>query len=235
MPERFAIYFAPAPTNPLSRRASEWLGRDSSSEVQLDASGSTGIDALHLRGVTRSARRYGFHATLKAPMTLAEGTTRQKLEEAMLFLAMHQPQVRVGPVKLTLLDGFLAIVPADQTAALTTFAQTVVEAFEPFRAPLSDEARRARIERNGLTPRQIDLLDAYGYPYTAEEFRFHMTLTDRLVATDRDAIIAAAERWFAPVVPETLTIDRLSLFHEPRKDAPFLRVTDFPLSSRVKV
>ena len=50
--------------------------------------------------------------------------------------------------------------PAEQTPGLTNFAQSVAEAFDPFRAPLSDTDRQARIERNGLTTRQIELLDA---------------------------------------------------------------------------
>ena len=41
-----------------------------------------------------------------------------------------------------------------------------------------------RAPRRGLSERQIELLDAYGYPYVFEEFRFHMTLTDRLADSD---------------------------------------------------
>jgi Protein of unknown function (DUF1045) len=234
MSERFAIYFAPPAANALNQRAAEWLGRDPSSEVPVEAHG-TGVDPLHLRGVTRSARRYGFHATVKAPFALAHGTTLAKLEEALEFFTRRLEGVAVGPVELRLLDGFLALVPIHQEERLTHFVQTVVEAFEPFRAPLSAADREARISRGGLTERHIELLDRFGYHYTAEEFRFHMTLTDRLVATDREDIVAAAEKWFASVVPDQLYLDGLSLFHEAEPGAPFRRTADFPLSISAKV
>lgn len=234
MPERFAIYFAPEAASPLSRTASQWLGRDAAGEVP-PAAGGTGIDPLRLRAVTRSARRYGFHATLKAPMALAPGTDRGQLEAAMAVFARDHAALPVGGARLALLDGFLALIPVHQTATLTAFAQHVVAAFELFRAPLSAADRAARIERGRLTPRQVELLDEFGYPHVAEEFRFHMTLTDRLAAAERATIVAAAERWFAPVMPDALSLDRLSLFHEPEAGAPFLHVADFPLSRLTKV
>ena len=69
MPERFAIYYAPARESAFAERAEAWL-----SQSQLEDR-------------TVSARRYGFHATLKAPMALAEGQDRAGLEAALAAFA----------------------------------------------------------------------------------------------------------------------------------------------------
>ena len=78
---------------------------------------------------------------------------------------------------------------------------------------------------------QIELLDAYGYPYVFEEFRFHMTLSDRLSAEDAADIAQAATTWFAPVLEEPIVLDRLSLFQEPEAGKPFRRIADFKLGT----
>ncbi len=233
MPERYAIYYAPGPQEPLARQAARWLGRSADGDGSVEPA-AVGIDPLHLRGVTRSPRRYGFHATLKAPMGLRPPATRDKLVEALGYFAAARHRVAVGPVRVAVVDGFLAIVPVAQPPALTALVQGIVAAFDPFRLPLTPAQREARIEA-GLTPRQIELLDRWGYPFVEEEFRFHMTLTDRLVATDRLAVIAAAEAWFTPALPQKLWLDRIALFHEPEAGAPFRRIADFPLTATVEV
>ena len=81
----------------------------------------------------------------------------------------------------------------------------------------------------GLTPRQEELLDGYGYPYVFEQFKFHMTLTDRMGEADRGEIGAAASTWFGPLLDQPMVLDNLSLFHEPERGRPFVRIADFPL------
>ena len=89
----------------------------------------------------------------------------------------------------------------------------------------------AGITGKGLSERQIELLDAYGYPYVFEEFRFHMTLTDRLDDADARDIATAASTWFGPVLEEPVLLDRLVLFHEAEAGKPFRRVGDFKLGA----
>jgi putative phosphonate metabolism protein len=233
MSHRFAIYFAPAATNVLWGRAAAWLGRDAATaEATLPA--PTGIDPKVLHDATKSARRYGFHATVKAPMILQEGTTREELEAALADFAVSHRAVSVGAVEIRSLDGFLAIVPRLQPQALTDFVGLCVSHFEPFRAPMAPRDRDGRVGK-GLSARQIELLDQFGYPYVMEQFRFHMTLTDRLPAPERDIMLAAAQNWFAPAMPDELVLDRLSLFEEPEAGAPFIRVADYPLSTQVAI
>jgi hypothetical protein len=143
MPERYALYFAPAPTDPLNLRAAQWLGRDPTGDehplVEI-----VGISPDRRRAVTESARRYGFHATLKAPMVLADGRTRADLEAALRQFGATHRGVEIGRLVLASIDGFLALIPERQSDALTDFAGSVVAAFEPFRAPLTAADRERR-------------------------------------------------------------------------------------------
>jgi putative phosphonate metabolism protein len=228
MTERFAIYFAPSATSNLWERAATWLGRDAS-DGDTFSGPVAGIDRDRLLNLTQSANRYGFHATLKAPMALADGATEADLRAALAgFAQRHQP-VDLGKPRLASLQGFLALMVADNDA-LQDFAAHVVEDFDTMRAPMSVKDRATRAGK-GLSERQIELLDAYGYPYVFEEFRFHMTLTDRLGEADAAEITQAANTWFAPVLDEPLLLDRLSLFHEPEAGKPFRRIADFKLGT----
>jgi len=228
MSHRFAVYYAPAATDLLWDRAAYWLGRDPASGLVYEGA-AAGIDRSRLLNLTQSAGRYGFHATLKPPMALAPGQTEQALRAAMTAVAAELAPVSLGRLTIASLDGFLALVPANpDNPRLQDLAAHVVEAFEPFRAPLSPRDRAARAAR-GLTARQEELLDAYGYPYVFDEFRFHMTLTDRLPAEEYSEILAAAHTWFGPVLDQEVILDRLTLFHERENKVPFKRVGDFLL------
>jgi putative phosphonate metabolism protein len=229
MTERFAIYFAPAPASDLRQLAVQWLGRDEITGAAVSAN-VPGLDPELRRKVTESARRYGFHATLKAPIALTAARNRADLEQAMAAFAVEQRPVAAGRIVLRDIDGFLALVPAVQSEALTAFAGDCVVAFDTFRAPPAAQEREKRIA-SGLTARQVDLLDQFGYPYVMEQFQFHMTVTDRLSREDAGPVAAAAQRWFAPVIGSEIMLDRLALFHEIEPGAPFLRLADFPLTS----
>lgn len=227
MPQRFAIYYAPATTDPLWDRAATWLGRDASTS-ELSEGSVAGIERTRLLNLTQSAGRYGFHATLKPPMALAEDLSPETLQNALKDFAAQTAPVPLGKLRIADLAGFLALVPEDDNEPLQDLAAHVVENFEPFRAPLHPRERAERMAK-GLTPRQEELLDAYGYPFVFDEFQFHMTLTDRLGDEDRLDLTEAAQRWFGPVLEEPVTLDRLVLFHEPERGKMFRRIAEFGL------
>ena len=234
MPERFALYFAPPTSDPLSIRAAQWLGRDPAGGAK-PAAEIPGIDALRRRTISESAQRYGFHATIKAPMALADGLTRAALEAELQRFGPTRAQIEIGRLKVASIEGFIALIPENQSQALTAFAADVVTHFDRFRAPLTAAERDKRVSGGHLSPRQVELLDRYGYPYVLEEFQFHMTLTDRLGDADHERIMAAAREWFAPVLERAYMLDRIALFHEPAPGAPFMRLADFPLAQEVAV
>jgi putative phosphonate metabolism protein len=233
MPERFAIYFAPATASPLWNSAAQWLGRDPATGASF-ADGVAGLSRDRLAAITTSARRYGFHATIKAPMTLAQGTSRAELEAALAAFCLDRRPVPIGRLKLSWLEGFLALVPERQGEALTGFAGECVARLDRFRRPMSAAERERRIHSR-LSAYQIGLLDQYGYPYVMDQFQFHMTLTDRLDEAEHEPVMRAAQDWFAPVMGREVLLDRLALFHEAEAGAPFTRLADFPLSVEVKV
>jgi hypothetical protein len=211
MRARYAIYFAPARDSELWRRAEAWL-------AQPD-----------LQPLTVFARRYGFHATLKAPMTLSDGCDRAALHTALAEFADDRPPLALPGLAPRLIDGFLALTTDPQPQALTDFAAKLVWQFEVFREPLTVEDRTRRLKAP-LTARQVELLDRYGYPYVLEQFQFHMTLTDRLPEDLRGGMQERAAAWFAEVLAEPVRLDRLVLFTEPAPGAAFERLEpDHPL------
>ncbi|ODT48131.1 DUF1045 domain-containing protein [Devosia sp. 63-57] len=229
MTQRFAIYYAPDTTSGLWDRASAWLGRDSASGEFFEGA-VAGIERTRLLNLTQSASRYGFHATIKPPMALADGETAEGLRTALADFAARQSAFSIGRLRLASLHGFLALVPETENETLQDFAADVVETFDPFRAPLSDRDKAAR-RAAGLSPHQEELLEAYGYPYVFDQFRFHMTLTDRLAEDDHHDLSAAANTWFGPLLGDAVTIDRLVVYHEPDSGRPFRRLDDFRLGA----
>src|SRR6266436_2078374 len=72
---RYAIYFVPAPDTALYRFGAGALGYDCFTGADMATLDTLPVDAGAWRELTREPRRYGFHATLKAPFRLAEGRT----------------------------------------------------------------------------------------------------------------------------------------------------------------
>lgn len=217
---RYAVYFTPPPDAPLTQAAARWLGRDAFSEQRPAPLPGLWPSPDEIVAATAEPRRYGFHATLKAPFRLAPGRTEDGLAAALeAFCAARHPFT--GPrLKLETLDGFIALVPAAPSAALARLEAEVVAAFEPFRAALT-EAEVARRRPETLSPAQRQNLLRWGYPYVNDEFRFHMTLTGRLSQADAPRFLEALATRFGPLLDPPLEVGALALFAEPRPGAPF--------------
>ena len=220
---RYAIYHAP-PAGEFARRAADWLGWDAE-RGQVAPHPDLSLPAGEMTG---EPRRYGFHATIKPPFRLREGQTVEGLAQALDALAARLPPVVLTGLEMRPLGGFLALVPEAESAALQDLAAEVVRALDPFRAPLTEaEIARRRPER--LTPRQRDLLALWGYPYVLEEFRFHVTLTDRLSPDLADRATPILRAWFNEVLPRPYRIEDLCLFGEKADDGQFVLLSRHPL------
>jgi hypothetical protein len=137
------------------------------------------------------------------------------------------PQVR--PI-VDAISGFIAVIPGDPSHELQRLAADCVRTFEPFRAPMTaDDRARRRPER--MTPRQLDYLDRWGYPYVMDEFRFHMTLTCRLDPDRRPSILAMLRHRFDELALDRLTIDRIALFKQDDASSRFRIVESWPLTA----
>ncbi len=183
------------------------------------------------QAITTDPRRYGFHATLKAPFRLAEGRTEQELLDAVRDFAASRERVVIPSIAPAAIGRFRALVPAKPARDAEALAASIVLEFEPFRAPLT-AADRARRRPERLTPRQVELLDAFGYPYVLDEFRLHMTLTDPLDPARCEAIDEAIATHFAGVTGSDVPLTALTVVTEPAPDAPFAHIDSFPLGTK---
>lgn len=230
---RYALYYAPAPDSALWRFGSGTLGYDAATGEEIPLLPFAGFSETGQRAVTAEPARYGFHATLKAPFRLTDGRSEGELLAMAANFAAQQPGLAALPLKVALLTRFIALVPADIAAVpeIARLERTTVEAFEPFRAPLSD-ADIARRNPDALTPRQRDMLRDWGYPFAREEFRFHMTLTGPLDPDLRQLCLDSLVESFAAAVEErSAAIDRLALFRQEESGARFRILGSFPLAA----
>ena len=234
---RFAIYAAPgtgsadAAAALLRERAEQWLGRSAGGDP-VTPGAPAGWTREAVDAITVSARRYGFHGTLKAPFRLAPGRTPEELDAALALFAAARQRVLIPRLRVARLGGFFALVPGAEVtveaAGLYALADEVVTAFDGFRAPPT-EAELARRDPAALTPRQRELLEAWGYPYVLDEFRFHLTVTDRIPAGRQAAVERTLNGWFAASLGATVPVDALALFTEAEPGAPFTLRAVHPL------
>jgi putative phosphonate metabolism protein len=226
---RYAIYFAADADSALSRFGAELLGYDAHTGNEMPFPEEPLRTAPDWRDITADPRKYGFHATLKAPMALAPGKTEAELTAACATFA---GQARTIPLIRPIVDsisGFIAVIPAGPVGDLQQLAADCVRDFDSFRAQLSVEDR-ARRKPDKLSERQRDYLDRWGYPYVMEEFRFHMTLTGRLDAERRGPIVEMLRGRFAGLGLDTLTVDRIALFKQDDAKARFRIIGEWTLA-----
>lgn len=227
---RYAIYFAPAPDTVLHGLAATWLGRDCVSGATLAQPKVPGMAANRIKEVTANPRRYGFHATLKPPFHLKPGTTVEDLLDASRTLARaHQPY----EVKLVLrqFSDFFALMQGQSRTETRALAAAAVSELDRFRA-LPNQSELQRRRESGLSGAQESLLQRWGYPYVMNEFRFHMTLSQRVTDTGEVEMIRAALReHFAPALESPQMIDAIAVFREDTPGASFTQVDRFPLGN----
>ncbi|WGS01153.1 DUF1045 domain-containing protein [Bradyrhizobium sp. ISRA443] len=224
---RYAIYYAPSPDSPLHRFGATLLGYDAASGDDLPFPNGVTPD---WHEVTQDPRKYGFHATLKAPFTLADGKREGDLIGASAAFAGRARRIPVIEPAVGAISGFIAVIPARRSDDLQQLAADCVTDFDAFRAPLTPEDR-ARRKPEKLSARQCEHLDRWGYPYVMEEFRFHMTLTGRLSDERRGPIMAWLRERFATLGLTALVIDRLVLFKQDDAASRFRIIASWPLRS----
>lgn len=226
---RYAIYHAAGADSAVSRFGAELLGYEAHTGRELPFPDEALRTAPDWRDVTADPRKYGFHATLKAPMALAPGRSEAGLVAACATFAGRPRAIPVIRPVVDSISGFIAVIPAEPVDELQQLAADCARDFDAFRAPLSAEDR-ARRKPEKLSERQRDYLDRWGYPYVMEEFRFHMTLTGRLDAERRRPILDMLRGRFATLGLDTLAIDRLALFKQEETKARFRIIGEWALT-----
>jgi hypothetical protein len=226
---RYAVYFVPAADSSLYRFGSSVLQYDCYTGRRLAPPEECAPDAATWRKATEEPRRYGFHATLKAPFRLAPSCTETQLVSALRsFAALGRKAAAIEP-EIRMLSGFTALLPARESAAVDALAADCTTIFDAFRAPMSPQERARRLA-SGLNPGQIENLDRWGYPYLFADFRFHMTLTGKIAADRREPMVATLRRAFARMCgTDPIAIDRLALVRQQVPEEAFRVLDHVPL------
>lgn len=235
---RFAAYYTPAPDSALWKAGNRWLGLDPVSGQALVPSiqgyppevASANV-AIRVPDLMATPRRYGWHATLKAPFTLAPGITMGALHETMLALCASHSAFVLPALKVQRIGNFLALLPAQALPEIQTVADACVMGLHPLAQALQhSELQRRRCR--GLTVEEENMLQQWGYPHVLKQFQFHMSLTGPLTEVSDEAIqllIEQAQASFEGLPPSRF--DSLTLVGEPVAGAAFSLIHRYALSA----
>lgn len=208
-PYRVGVYYAPAETDPLWQAGCAWLGRDAETGLAI---AQPNLPALTEN--TQDPRRYGFHATLKAPFVPHQGF--KKFIDSATDFAARQKSFDLPALAVTNLRGFLALCPIAASPHLHHLADSCVKTLDEHRT--SESASQQAKRSVGKTQQQISYIAQWGYPFVFEEFHFHMTLTEKI--NDNPYFKPACE-YFSAALAQPRQVDHLSIFVEETKGAPF--------------
>ena len=223
MPERFAVYLTLAVDSDLYQLGSKWIGHDYY-QPRLSNLECEDPKLKHInrnQALTKKCHLYGFHATLKPPFQLKHGVNRDQLKATLCQIAKMHRAFSSEPLSVSVVGRFLALQPTQNCAKLSQLADHCVQAFEPYRAELTDvEINRRQPEK--LTAQQKTYLLQWGYPYVFEQFRCHFTLTDKLESQQMLLCQPLLEVYFNPVCAQrALRVKQISLLHQPSPQTPF--------------
>lgn len=226
---RYALYYAPEQDSRLWEKLCCWFGRDPETNQAIVRPAVKGISTDRLIELTKTPARYGPHATLKAPFRLHTdmhiSLLTQRLEEFCAgYCSFPLPRLTIACI-----DNFFCLVPGEYSIILQNLAATCVQEFDRFRAsltPLEKARRRAAI----LTDKEKHYLQAWGYPYVLDCYRFHITLTARIHnQAERNRVLWAITHEFDDILQqEPVWINGISLFVEPEPGMPFQLKQRFP-------
>src|SRR5262245_21010795 len=228
---RYAIYFVPPASSAFYRLGAGFLGYDCYTGESVGHPTDIGLTASEREGLTREPRKYGFHATFNAAVPLVPSFRQADLAAELERFAAIPRTLPVIELAIRSLARFIAVVAVEPDVALDRLAADGVMAFDRFRRPLTLGEREQRLGA-GLSERQIENLDRWGYPYVFEEVRFHMTLTGPLDADRRRSILALLQGRFNDINGgQSLPIAQLALVRQEARSMPFRLVGQAALTA----
>ncbi|NCX92047.1 MAG: DUF1045 domain-containing protein [Rhodobacteraceae bacterium] len=222
--KRYAVYYTPQ-DDLFYNLGSSWLGWDtilgqpvSQPEVNND---------INIEKITETPRKYGLHATIKAPFRLADGLSASELARQLRTLCLSLKPIEFS-LEVSELNGFFAFTPTVKNTELRKLHSKVVRELDYFRAqPTKEEIIKRR--ENQLTSEQDQNLIKWGYPYIFEDFYFHITLTGKIPEDFRNKVKDEIENFFQPVLQQKINLSELALVGEA-KDGNFYVIRQMPLA-----
>jgi hypothetical protein len=221
-PYRYAIYLAPRPNSDWWHAGSEWLGRCAARDQAMAQSCPPSIAPEKFTHLTAHPRRYGWHATMKAPFVLREGADFNQLKDELALVCEQFHRFELPKLQVTRLDDFLALTPLGDTTEISRVERACVTQLHGLAAPLPpDELLRRRSA--GLSLAKDAMLLKWGYPHVLDYFRFHISLTGPLRDCSElqiQSLIHFASEKFNVLPP--CQFESLAIFVEPERGADFV-------------
>jgi hypothetical protein len=226
---RYAVYFVPNIEQQWWAQASHWLGRCAVSQQFSAQPLIAEVSPKRFAEFTAHPRRYGFHATMRAPFVLASEYQPSDLIRHVSALCQDLKPFVLPRLRVTLLEQFLALVPERDVPQITLLEQQCVTQLNDFAEPLGPEDLIRR-RSAGLSSHEDALLLRWGYPYVLDRFRFHCSLTGALTKASPEEVSAltlAAHQHFDHL--PLCVFDALAIFAEPTQGADFVLLEQCPL------
>ena len=221
--KRYSLYYLPK--GQLAEFGANWLGWDIQNGCVVDKKSQ--ILPSKLLYLVETPRKYGFHATLKAPFSLKQNYTIEDLKNRTRSIAEAYPRF-IFQGEISSLNEFLAIrCQLQDPIVLQNIAADCVRGLEKTRAPLTQAQKEKRLKAQ-LTPAQLVYLEGFGYPYIFDEFRFHLTLTNKITEKEKNALDPILKTHLLPILEKPIEFNTICLTGE-REDGQFELIETFPL------
>lgn len=223
--KRYAVYFLPQADSALAQFGAAWLGWDvaSGGEISYPAWVTEG----HAERVATPVK-YGFHGTVKPPMRLAEGKSLESLRQRLQAVCQSHQAFTLPAFVLKDIGNFLCFTLSQPSAELQNLAEDCVRQLDDWRKPASEQELQRR-RAAGLSERQAQLLEQWGYPYVFDQFKFHLTLSGKLNDTERAEQLALLQQHIHDLLNQTTTMLDLCLCGESEQGRFYL-IERFPLA-----
>jgi hypothetical protein len=214
--------------DPLSVVAASWLGRNVYSGEPTELPSVTGLSSADIAYHTAVPRRFGFHAVMMSPFRLHPEMTESQLLKALMHFAGAQTPFEIDRLEVARIGRCFGLMPQVPSTAMHLLAANVVQEFDAFRAPLSeDEIERSDPDR--LTAPQFSNLHRWGDPHVMDEYRFHMMLTGPLASDAMRQVEPPLRELLEPCLATPLSVGSLALFVEQETGAPLRVHSQHPL------
>jgi hypothetical protein len=217
---RYAICFTPTAGDPLTLAAASWLGRNVYSGAMIDPPAISGLGIQEIAFHTAVPRRYGFHGVLKAPFKLQDATAEPALLRDLMRFSGTLAPFEIPNLEVARFGNVLGLVPSYPSASLNYLAAAIVQEFDRYRAPLTED-EIDRCDPDGLSASQFTNLHRWGCAHVMDEFRFHMPLTGPVYQGDIARMERALREFFEPVLSAPIAVSNIALMMEEGMGGPF--------------
>ena len=216
---RYAIFWLPPADSALAAFGRDWFGT-CPDRGKTRTPASFGLPETLVATAVERPRRYTLHGTIVAPFRPAEGVSAQLLADELCAFCARRTARSTGPLRVSRLSRYLALIPNGGTARLDWLAAEAVTHFNAFRAPMS-ETELARYPAGQHSQRQAENVRAFGYPHVLSDFIFHITLAGPLEAEQLDEVEHGLAPHLQPLTGVPLHIGSLCLLGEVDQATPF--------------